>query len=375
MASIVREAFAGRMAAASAGQGGGQPNPVELIRALRGGRGGRSDADVKSEEAKMTITVDNRSNSLIVTAPEPLFEQVRGTGRPDRSGQAPTWTNHLHIVSLKKSNPETVQRALAAIMGTTSPHSPTRIVVRPASDKVSNPACRSAQQRKVVAGCRSCNGTGHGRYAGWHGRYAGRYGRNGWTTGGMGGMPGGMGGFGGQRGGMGGNRGGHARRNAAGRCGGAAQAAAADRKRPGRLARKRAQWPTGVRRGWGVASRCRLLPARNPVRESYSGFRRILSELDVATTGSIYRAPSGTARFDSFLRRLSDVVASEITGFVGRRAVVPDVRVQCRGSRSAWSRARSAAGGPGGPPPGGPGGGGFGFGGPGGMGMGGMGWS
>ena len=75
MASIVREAFASRIAGA-AGQGGGQPNPADFIRALRGGRGGGSN-EAKSEEAKMTITVDTRSNALIVTAPEPLFLEVQ----------------------------------------------------------------------------------------------------------------------------------------------------------------------------------------------------------------------------------------------------------------------------------------------------------
>jgi type II secretory pathway component GspD/PulD (secretin) len=118
VASIVREAYASRLAT-NAAQGGGQPNPADFIRALRGGRGGRSGTDVKSEEAKMTIAVDTRSNSLIVTAPEPLVEEVRQLVEMIDQGGA-NLSEDVQIVSLKKANPESVQKALAAIMGTTS---------------------------------------------------------------------------------------------------------------------------------------------------------------------------------------------------------------------------------------------------------------
>ncbi len=118
VASIVREAFAGRIAGA-AGQGGGQPNPADFIRALRGGRGGGGSNEVKSEEAKMTIAVDTRSNALVVTAPEPLFLEVQELVKMIDQGGA-KMDEDVQIVSLKKGNAEAVQRALAAIMGRTS---------------------------------------------------------------------------------------------------------------------------------------------------------------------------------------------------------------------------------------------------------------
>ena len=59
------------------GGGGGQPNPAEIIQALRGGRGGRGGAQTVSEHPKIGISVDTRSNALIVLATPADFEQVR----------------------------------------------------------------------------------------------------------------------------------------------------------------------------------------------------------------------------------------------------------------------------------------------------------
>ena len=239
---MVREAFAGRMAAASGGQGGGQPNPVELIRALRGGRGGRSDADVKSEEAKMTITVDNRSNSLIVTAPEPLFEQVEEMVALIDQG-SPDLDESISIVSLRrKVQSRTVQRAWPPSWAPPVHTVQHESRVRPASDKVPTRHALRRSDVKVAVGRRSCDADRAWAACGWHGWYAGRHGRNGWRRGGMGGREDGeaacrvaWAALGGQRGGMvatrGGTGGARGGTQQGGRAGGTA--AAADRKRPG----------------------------------------------------------------------------------------------------------------------------------------------
>ena len=116
VASVIKEAYASRIATGPGQGGGGQPNPAELIRALRGGRGGGGGADAKSEEAKMTIAVDTRSNALIVTAPDQLFQEVKElVHQIDQSGM--DQAEDIHVVSLKNANPEAVQKALASIMG------------------------------------------------------------------------------------------------------------------------------------------------------------------------------------------------------------------------------------------------------------------
>ncbi len=200
VAGLVREAFANRMVTAGGGQAGGQPNPVELIRALRGGRGGRAEADVKSEEAKMTITVDNRSNSLIVTAPEPLFEQVRELVELIDIG-SPELDETIEIVEFK-SNPDTVQRALSAITGatTTSPSGSSRsqsgqrpggAFGMPFGTPASGGAVPFMQRPQGMGGMPGGFG-GFGGMPGLGGQRGGMPGASGGQRSGMGGMRGGM---------------------------------------------------------------------------------------------------------------------------------------------------------------------------------------
>jgi type II secretory pathway component GspD/PulD (secretin) len=82
VAAVVKQVYANRLVADAGGQQR-QPSPEEFLRALRGGgRGGQGGGkqEVKSEPAKITVGVDARSNSLIVSAPEPLFLEMQGVG-------------------------------------------------------------------------------------------------------------------------------------------------------------------------------------------------------------------------------------------------------------------------------------------------------
>ena len=64
----------------------------------------------------MTLGVDKASNSLIVSAPDPLFKRVQElVARIDQAG---TETDEVsQVVSLKNANPEMVQRAVSAHLG------------------------------------------------------------------------------------------------------------------------------------------------------------------------------------------------------------------------------------------------------------------
>jgi type II secretory pathway component GspD/PulD (secretin) len=116
MATIVRQVYSGRIAA-DANQPR-QPSPEELIRALRGGRGGggRGGNDRKAEEQKMTIGVDERSNSLIVAAPEALFNEVKLMVEQLDVAGAKT-DEAVRVVSLKRANPLLVEQALNSMVG------------------------------------------------------------------------------------------------------------------------------------------------------------------------------------------------------------------------------------------------------------------
>jgi type II secretory pathway component GspD/PulD (secretin) len=116
IAATVKQLYASRIAA-DANQPR-QPSPEEFIRALRGGGGGRGGSSTakKSEEQKMTIGVDKRSNSIIVAAPDPLFQEIELLVKQldiasSNSDEA------VQVVSLKGANPSLVEKALSSLVG------------------------------------------------------------------------------------------------------------------------------------------------------------------------------------------------------------------------------------------------------------------
>jgi len=119
VAAVVKQVYADRMSAAASGQQR-QPNPEDFIRALRGGRGGAgggNDSRKQAEETqKMTIGIDTRTNSLVVTAPEPLFNEVKAlVAQLDQ--EQPSGNETIRIVTLKNASPAAVQQALTQIVG------------------------------------------------------------------------------------------------------------------------------------------------------------------------------------------------------------------------------------------------------------------
>ena len=81
VSKIVSQVYQDRMVT-SAARGGNQqpPSPQEFIQMLRGGgggqRGGRGGGATE-EVQKMSVGVDTRTNSLVVVAPDNLFEEVK----------------------------------------------------------------------------------------------------------------------------------------------------------------------------------------------------------------------------------------------------------------------------------------------------------
>ena len=121
IASILKEVYAGRINGASSGQQQQrQPSPEDLIKAIRGaagggGRGGQQEA-AKSEPAKLSIGVDTTSNSIIISAPEPLFKEVEELVLT--LDQAGTQTQQqIEVRTLHLANPDVVNTALQAILG------------------------------------------------------------------------------------------------------------------------------------------------------------------------------------------------------------------------------------------------------------------
>ena len=124
IANVVKQVYASRIAGASGGGGQQQrqPSPEEFMQALRGGgrnsRGGRGSGgrSAQDEQQTMTVGVDTRSNSIVIAAPEPLFQEVKLlVDQLDQAGAEEAET--MRVVTLKSASPELVQRAITSITG------------------------------------------------------------------------------------------------------------------------------------------------------------------------------------------------------------------------------------------------------------------
>lgn len=122
VAEIVRQVYQDRLISASGQQArGGPPNPQEfmqMLQALRGGgRGGTVGRRSSVEQnQRLAIGVDTRTNSVIVAAPEPLFQEVKQLIE-EIDAAAATPPQATQVVVVKRANPEAVQQAVRAMLG------------------------------------------------------------------------------------------------------------------------------------------------------------------------------------------------------------------------------------------------------------------
>ncbi|EAQ79125.1 secretin N-terminal domain-containing protein [Blastopirellula marina] len=205
--NVVKQVYADRIADSGGGGQQRQPSPEDFIRALGGGRGGRGggggqggQGGAPSEPPKMTIGVDTRSNALVVSAPDPLFDEVKLlVEQLDQAGSDSQET--MQVVNIRKSNPETVQNALRSILGanvtsnTTSATSSTNGQSTPNQPQAPSQADADAMRQRMemfnrIRGAMEQGGGGRG------GRGGGAPGGGGGGRGG--GAPGGGGGRGGR---------------------------------------------------------------------------------------------------------------------------------------------------------------------------------
>jgi hypothetical protein len=125
VAQIVREVYAGRIVGDTTNRQQ-QINPQEMILAAitggrggpRGGFGGRGNQQQsRGEEPKMTLSVAAESNSLVVGAPDYLFEEVKAfVEAMDVQNIVPDAT--VRVVNLKRANTELVDQSLRSMLGT-----------------------------------------------------------------------------------------------------------------------------------------------------------------------------------------------------------------------------------------------------------------
>jgi type II secretory pathway component GspD/PulD (secretin) len=136
VANIVKGVYSDRMPEAGGGNNR-QPSPEDLINALRGrGRGGRGGGGGENNKpTPISIAVDTRSNSLIVSAPPQDFLDIRDlVEQIDQSGME--MEEDVAVVQLSGNvNTQVVSTALTAILG---PQATTNGAANPASANSSN---------------------------------------------------------------------------------------------------------------------------------------------------------------------------------------------------------------------------------------------
>lgn len=145
IAEILREVYQDKLVNANRQR---QPSPEELIQMLRGGgRGGAGGGSQRSaaEAQKVAIGVDSRTNSLVVSAAEPLFSEIRLLVETLDQATAET-SQSIRIVTLKRSNATTVQKALTAIVGDKASTS------KPATDAAAAAATTAPQPQPSSGG-------------------------------------------------------------------------------------------------------------------------------------------------------------------------------------------------------------------------------
>lgn len=223
VAAIVKQAYSGRIMG-EGGSSGARGNPQEeFLRAMLSGRGRGSNSrqQNRGEEAKMTIAVDNKSNSLIVSAPDYLFNEVKQlVEQLDVVAVDPEQT--VRVVALKRASATVVQQQLTSRLGpnatvktagtTTSTSTSTRPSTTPGS--TSQPGTTGNQQpqfnpedvQRRMEFFNALRGGDGGR--GGFGGPGGFGGFGGGGPSGFGGFGGGPGGFTGRGGFGGGDRGG-----------------------------------------------------------------------------------------------------------------------------------------------------------------------
>lgn len=216
VADVVKSIFGDRIAGAQSsgggggrgGQGGGQPSPQEFIAALRGGgRGGRGGGDsAVSEPAKISVAVDEKSNSLVVIASPQDFAEVKALVEELDQSSMVTEETIVTYSTNGSVNPEVMKLALESILGTQagstkdSSSSPTESGNNPARPSSGTAQSASEIQQRIEA-FRARFGGGGGPGGGFGGRGGSAPGGRGGVFGGRGsGGPGGGGGPGGRGG-------------------------------------------------------------------------------------------------------------------------------------------------------------------------------
>lgn len=199
IATKIRSLYASRLEGGATQNRQQQPNPADFINALRG-RGGSQNKPTKGEELKMSLTVDERSNQIIVIAPDYLFVEVQQLVK-DLDTATSNADEYTAVVRLEGANGALIQQSLKQMFPSVTTGTTRQ------STTGQNGLTRNTGTGQDTGGQNQFNPAGMLGIPG--GGFPGGF--QGGFPGGGGGFPGGGGGFGGRGGGGFGGQGGGGR--------------------------------------------------------------------------------------------------------------------------------------------------------------------
>lgn len=120
VAAVVQQVYSDRMSGSAA-----PLSPQDMLKMIRG-----NGPNVDQHVQQMSIGIDERSNSLVVRAPDPLFEEVKALVARLDEGQLDS-PETTRVVSLQHTNSEAVQKALSSLLGSAATTSSTSASTQP----------------------------------------------------------------------------------------------------------------------------------------------------------------------------------------------------------------------------------------------------
>lgn len=186
IAQVIQQVYQDRMVSAPGSQFGGRGfgGPGGFMMAMqqmqqmaqqqgqRGSRRGRTGSQ-REETEKMSIGVDARTNSLIVSAPEALFEEVKEL--VEQLDQGATESNQvLRVVTLNRASPTAIEEALSTLLGNTVQMGRTS-TNGPTPGPMSTTAGQPGQRRFYRGGGGTYGGPQGGYQGGYQPGFGGRY--------------------------------------------------------------------------------------------------------------------------------------------------------------------------------------------------------
>lgn len=160
IAQVVKDVFA-QQVFQQARQGQQAPNAPQGFSSFGFGGGGGRNRQPVDQKPKITIGVDRQTNTIIVSAPQDTFDEIKGlVTRLDEGAKDNGRT--ARVVTLRNARPDAVQRAMVGLFGVRTAE--TRAQERRAQEAAANSANQAADSQGIETRLRDIFRGGRGEF-------------------------------------------------------------------------------------------------------------------------------------------------------------------------------------------------------------------